>query len=122
VLISANNKDGAYKPITEDQLVLVAAQEIGRVFGADSDGTGEEGCDDFTLGLNDTSNNNSTKKKSKKGHYLMWPEVLRKPDPEEKSFSPCSKKSILKTLTTCRSACFDIDKHPFCGNGLCSYA
>jgi hypothetical protein len=93
-----------YNSITEDQLTYLTAHEIAKVFGAEPDGTGETACDQLSSG------NNS-------GHYIMWPDVLRNASSQEKTFSSCAKKSILSSLTTCKSACFDIDKHPFCGNG-----
>lgn len=107
IIISANNKNGNYTSITEKQLAYLTAHEIAGALGALPDGDGgEDVCDQF---LDEHKNPR---------HYLMWPDVLRNTTLKEHSLSSCSKKYIVKTLSTCKSACFDIDRHPFCGNGL----
>lgn len=105
MIISANNKQGKYGPITEKQLIYLTANQIAGAFGAAPDGAGEDICDQF---LDDHK---------QARHFLMWPDVLRNTTLKEQSLSSCSKKDIVKTLSTCRSSCFDVDKHPFCGNG-----
>jgi len=106
ILISGNDKHGNYSSITTDQLVYLTAHEIAKAFGTSLDTTGESSCDSFQDADDVTR------------HYLLWPDVLREISPQEKSFSKCSVQSISKTLATCKSACFDSDVHPFCGNGI----
>jgi len=104
ILISANDKNG--KELNEEKLTYITAHEIAKTFGASADVTGQLECDQF---MQDKENI---------GHFILWPNVMRDITAAEKTFSPCSKKSISDTLASCKSACFDIDKHPFCGNGI----
>lgn len=104
VIISANDKQGNYGPITEDQLIYVTANEIARAFGAAPD--------------EDTPDNQFLDNQEQRRHFLMWPDVLRNTTLKEQSLSTRSKADILKTLTTCRSSCFNVDSNPFCGNGM----
>jgi len=106
ILISANSKRGNYSRMTEEQLTFLTAQQLGRAFGAGPDGSGDDTCDVFL------------DSKGQERHYMMWPDALRNLTVNEKVPSRCSKVSISKVLSQCKSACFDIDKHPFCGNGI----
>ena len=105
ILISGNNKNGTFSPMSPEQLVYLTAHEIAKAFGATPDTTGESNCDSFTDSTGGTR------------HYLLWPDVLRETILEEKVFSSCSQQSIQKALGTCKSSCFDLNQHPFCGNG-----
>jgi len=106
IIMSANSKRGNYSQITEDQLIYATANQIVGAFGASPDGTGNDVCDQFV----------DDKKVTR--HYLMWPEVTRNTTLAEHALSPCSKEEVMKVLSTCKSSCFDIDQHPFCGNGI----
>ncbi|CAL8122346.1 unnamed protein product [Orchesella dallaii] len=109
IVVSANGKvvspNLTSTPITEKQLIYLTAHKVAAAFGAKTDGSGQDTCDQFF----------DEKKKTR--HYLMWPATLRNTTLREQTLSPCSKTQILQTLTTCHSSCFDIDEHPFCGNG-----
>jgi hypothetical protein len=105
ILISGNDKTGHFSPMTPKHLVYLTAHEIAKAFGASPDTTGETNCDSFTDAQGQTR------------HYLLWPDVLRETVLAEKAFSPCSQQSIQKSLATCKSSCFDLNQHPFCGNG-----
>ena len=105
ILISANSRQGNYSSLTDDQLIYLTAHEIAKSFGAPLDATGKEICDQFKDEVGNVK------------HYIMWPDVLRNISEEEKRFSKCSIKAVHDALSGCRTACFENDQHPFCGNG-----
>lgn len=92
--------------MTESQLIYLTAHQIAAAFGAPTDGAGDDACDQFT------DDHKTTR------HFLMWPDVLRNTTLKEQTLSTCSKKEMIKTLSTCKSACFEENRHPFCGNGI----
>jgi hypothetical protein len=47
VLISANNKEGNFSRMTLEQLSHLTAVQVGRMFGAPLDGSGDDSCDTF---------------------------------------------------------------------------
>ncbi|CAG7815666.1 unnamed protein product [Allacma fusca] len=106
ILISANNREGNYSSMSEDQLIYVTAHEIAKSFGASLDATGKEVCDQFWDHKNQVR------------HFIMWPDVLRNISEEEKRFSSCTIRNVHSVLSGCRAACFETNMHPFCGNGI----
>lgn len=93
-----------------EDLVYLTAHQIGLSFGAKDDRTGPESCHEFGA------------KNGKKRHYLMWPpfSILAEKKHlarEEKRFSNCSFEAIRESLSTCKTACFELSPDPFCGNG-----
>lgn len=106
IIITGNSYNDSLVPIKESQLVYFLANQILGAFGAMADGAGDDGCDEFK----ETGN-------SQPQHYLMWPDVMRDTLITEERLSKCSKSDLITSLSSCRSSCFEVDLHPFCGNG-----
>nr|XP_018673044.1 ADAM 17-like protease isoform X2 [Ciona intestinalis] len=84
---------------------LVTAHELGHNFGAEHD---EEGA------VN--SADNCRPGQANGGNYIMCPAAVTGEYPNNKVFSVCSKRNILRSLKNKAPLCFQEEKNSFCGN------